>query len=276
MVNPRRVGFPMVADILIEVEPWKLAETCAKLLKIESVASASASHAGRQLSIQANARDEGELASFVRTTLPQIDGFVSAHAVAVPFLLKDLAYWSPPDFAAIAHGRVRGRWHEKVDDTDASFRLDDLDRQIIRLSQEDPRMSSRDMARRVGDISDRVVRYRIRRLLDSDILLVQARLNPHKVGYPIVADTLVQVVPWKFAGVCAALAAMEPVCYISAAPADCGGRQLSIETNSRNESELTAFVKTQLPRIDGVVGAQTMVVPRLVKDVATWRIPRSR
>ena len=91
----------------------------------------------------------------------------------------------------------------------------------------------------------------------------------------IVADTLVQVLPWKFAGVCAALAAMEPVCYISAAPADRGARQLSIETNSRNESELAAFVKTQLPRIDGVVRAQTMVVPRLVKDVATWRIPRS-
>ena len=275
MVNPRRVGFPMVADILIEVAPWKLAETCARLLEMETVASASASHAGRQLSIQVNARDEAGLASFVNTTLPQIEGFVSARAVAVPYLIKDLAYWSPPDLATLGQGPMRGSWHEDPEAAGDRYLLDELDRQIIRLSQEDPRMSSRDMACRLGGISDRVVRYRIKRLLDSRVLLVQARLDPHEVGYPIVADTLVEVLPWKFADVCAALAAMEPVCYISAAPAARGGRQLSIETNSRNEGELAAFVKTRLPRIDGIVGAQTMVVPRLVKDVATWKIPRS-
>ena len=136
-------------------------------------------------------------------------------------------------------------------------------------------MSSRDMSRRLGDVSDRVVRYRLRRLLDRRVLLVQARLNPHEVGYPVVADSLIQVLPWKFADVCASLAAMERVCYISAAPVDRGGRQLSIETNCRDEDELADFVQTQLPRIDGVLGAQTMVVPRLVKDVAAWRIPNS-
>jgi len=275
MVDPRRVGFPIVADILIEVAPWKLAETCARLLEMETVASASASHAGRQLSIQVNARDEADLASFVNTALPQIEGFVSAHAVVVPFLIKDLAYWRPPDLAALGLRPERSKRLEDRKGAGGRCLMDELDRKIIALSQEDPRMSSRDMACRLGGISDRVVRYRMRRLLDSHILLVQARVNPHAVGYPIVADTLVDVLPWKFADVCSALAAMESVCYISAAPAARGGRQLSIETNSRNEGELAAFVKTQLPRIDGIVGAQTMVVPRLVKDVATWRIPSS-
>jgi Lrp/AsnC family transcriptional regulator, regulator for asnA, asnC and gidA len=275
MVNPRRVGFPVVADILIEVAPWKLAETCARLLEMKLVASASASHAGRQLSIQVNARDEGQLASFVNQTLPQIDGFVSARAAVVPQLVKDLAYWSPADVAAPERGPVRGVWHEEAEDPRARFYPDDLDRRIISLSQEDPRMSSRDMARRLGDISDRVVRYRLKRLLDSHVLIVQARINPHEVGYPVVADSLIEVLPWRFADVCAALVAIERVCYISAAPLQSGGRQLSIETNCRNENELTDFVQTRLPRIDGIVGAQTMVVPRLVKDVAAWEIPGS-
>ena len=275
MVNPRRVGFPVVADILIEVAPWKLAETCARLLEMEMVASASASHAGRQLSIQVNARDERELASFVKTTLPQFDGFVSAHAAAVPQLVKDLAYWSPADLAASERGPVRGVWHEEAESVHTRFFPDDLDRRIIRLSQEDPRMSSRDMARRLGDVSDRVVRYRLKRLLDSHVLIVQARVNPHEVGYPVVADSLIEVLPWKFAAVCAALVAIERVCYISAAPLGRGGRQLSIETNCRSEHELTDFVQTSLSRIDGIVGAQTMVVPRLVKDVAAWKIPGS-
>ena len=275
MVNPRRVGFPVVADVLIEVAPWKLAAACAKLLGIETVASASASHAGRQLSIQVNARSEAELASFVKTTLPQIDGFVSAKAAVVPQLVKDLAYWRPADLAAPEAGRREAAGREAAEGVRERFLPDDLDRRIIRLAQEDPRMSSRDMARRLGDISDRVVRYRLKRLLDAGILIIQARIDPHEVGYPVVADSLIEVLPWKFAGVCAALAAMERVCYISAAPLERGGRQLSIETNCRNEGELTDFVQTRLPRIDGIVGAQTMVVPRMVKDVAAWKIPGS-
>jgi DNA-binding Lrp family transcriptional regulator len=293
MVNPRRVGYPIVADILIEVAPWKLAETCARLLAMEIVASASASHAGRQLSIQVNARDEAELAAFVKTTLPQIDGFVGAHAATVPELIKDLAYWRPSvlathDVAPAPAGDASAAPAEagprssgvrppapaaSEGGCDGGPLLDVLDQRIIELAQEDARMSSRDMARRLGDISDRVVRYRLRRLLDRHILLVQARLNPHEVGYPVVADSLIEVLPWRFAGVCAALTAMERVCYISAAPLERGGRQLSIETNCRNEGELADFVQARLPRIDGIVGAQTMVVPRLVKDVAAWRIP---
>jgi Lrp/AsnC family transcriptional regulator, regulator for asnA, asnC and gidA len=278
MVNPRRVGFPVVADILIEVAPWKLAETCARLLDMDIVASASASHAGRQLSIQVNARDEAELTAFVKATLPQVDGFVGAHAATVPQLIKDLAYWSPPGLSGLGRavasaGNVQaapaGPEKERQDEP----LLDQLDRQIIRLSQEDARMSSRDMARRLGDVSDRVVRYRLKRLLDRRILLVQARVNPHEVGYPVVADSLIEVLPWRFSDVCAALVAMHRVCYVSAAPLERGGRQLSIETNCRNAKELADFVQTRLPRIEGIVRAQTMVVPRMVKDVATWRIP---
>jgi Lrp/AsnC family transcriptional regulator, regulator for asnA, asnC and gidA len=282
MVNPRRVGFPVVADILIEVAPWKLAETCAKLLAMEIVASASASHAGRQLSIQVNARDEGELASFVNTTLPHTDGFVGAHAATVPQLVKDLAYWSPPALSAVGPapataGTTRPTSISHKRGLEGELSLDHLDRQIIWLSQENARMSSRDMARRLGDVSDRVVRYRLKRLLDRHILLVQARVNPHEVGYPVVADSIIEVLPWKFAGVCAALVAMERVCYVSAAPLEWGGgRHLSIETNCRNERELADFVQIDLPRIDGIVGAQTMVVPRMVKDVAAWRIPGSQ
>jgi DNA-binding Lrp family transcriptional regulator len=280
MVDPRRVGFPVVADVLIEVAPWKLAETCARLLDMDMVASASVSHAGRQLSIQVNVRHERELASFVNATLPQFDGFVGAHAATVPQLVKDLAYWRPPMLSAAeplpapADGLPASAVGEDVSQGDEPC-LDHLDRQIVWLAQEDPRMSSRDMARRLGDVSDRVVRYRLKRLLDRRVLLVQARVNPHEVGYPVVADSIIEVLPWKFADVCAALRAMECVCYISAAPLERGGRQLSIETNCRNERELADFVKNRLPHIDGVVGAQTMVVPRIVKDVAAWRIPGS-
>jgi DNA-binding Lrp family transcriptional regulator len=150
--------------------------------------------------------------------------------------------------------------------------LDDLDYRIIKLLQEDPRMSSRRMTRRLGDdVSDRVVRYRIKRLLDKKVIILQANVNPQKIGYPVIADILIEVMPWKLSETCAKLAAMPPVAYVSAAYE---GRHLSIEVNARTEGELMTFVQGTLPRLEGIVNARAMVVPHLIKDVALWEIPR--
>ena len=148
--------------------------------------------------------------------------------------------------------------------------LDELDHKVIRLLQENPRMSSRAMVKRLGDISDRVVRYRIKRLLDNKVLLLQANVNPQAIGYPIIADILIEVMPWKLSETCAKLAAMSPVAYVSAAYE---GRHLSIEVNARTERELMTFVRGTLPQLDGIVDARAMVVPHLIKDVAVWEIP---
>jgi len=43
--------------------------------------------------------------------------------------------------------------------------LDDVERRIIALLQEDGRMSARDIGRGLGDIGDRAVRYRVDRLV---------------------------------------------------------------------------------------------------------------
>jgi len=320
MVDPRQVGYPVIADIVVEVAPWKLAESCAKLAAIEAVASVNAASAGGQLSIQVNARDRRELMTFVNSTLPQVDGIVGAQTMVVPRLVKDLAFWRPPAAAAheqrqahrqsstaapgcrqsltareasgcspdAVHEAARRGSAESVSrsverqpdahrqDTGRATTdlLDDLDRQIMKLLREDPRMSSRVMARRLGDVSDRVVRYRIKRLLDRGVVLVQARVNPHEVGYPVVSDILIEVVPWKLAAACAKLVAMDQVCYVSTAHAGRDGRELSVEVNARDIGELATFVKSTLPRIDGIVSVRTMVVPHLVKDVADWVIPR--
>jgi DNA-binding Lrp family transcriptional regulator len=308
MVDPRQIGYPVIADVLIDVLPGKLAETCAKLMGMETVASMNAAVAGRQVSIQVNARDKRDLMTLVNSTLPQIEGVVSVQTMVVPILVKDLAYWKPPmvvklewrpagrhsspvrrtpgsvarwsDGLALMHcpavdlGRRRSRAHDQDPRQGSTTPLDALDRQIIELLREDPRTSSPEMTRRLGDVSDRVVRYRIRRLLERRIVLVQARVNPHAVGYPVIADILIEVLPWRLADARAAVAAMGPVCYVGSAVPGRDGRELSIEVNARSNGELEAFVKKRLPRVDGIVSAHTVVVPRLAKDVADWAIPR--
>ena len=182
-------------------------------MAIEAVASANSSRSGGQLSIQVNARDEADLAAFVRNRLPHIDGILCVQCMAVPLLIKDLAFWKPPAVAAFEqignprrqtreHGSQRGESSAVAHRRQGRSRrikslLDGLDTGVVNAS---PGRASHVLARDVVHLAaspDRVVRYRVKRLLDRGAVLIQARLNPHKVGYPVVADVFVEVVPWK-------------------------------------------------------------------------------
>jgi Lrp/AsnC family leucine-responsive transcriptional regulator len=149
--------------------------------------------------------------------------------------------------------------------------LDDIDYAIINCLKEDARMSSLEMTRRIGNVSDRVVRYRLRRLLDNRVVLLNAIVSPFAVGYPIIADILVEVVPWKLEEVSAKLAAMPSVCYVSSAYA---GRHLSVEVNACDETEVMSFVYRHLRPLEGVMRTETMIVPRVIKDIPQWDVPR--
>ncbi len=62
------------------------------------------------------------------------------------------------------------------------FELDDIDKRIITLLQEDGRMQDVDIAREVG-ISDDTSKRRRKRLEDMGYLKVRAMLNPWKFGF---------------------------------------------------------------------------------------------
>ena len=59
-----------------------------------------------------------------------------------------------------------------------SFTLDAIDRRIVSLLIEDGRMSSAEMTRRIGHVSERTVRYRVDRLINSGVIRVGAVVMP--------------------------------------------------------------------------------------------------
>jgi len=65
--------------------------------------------------------------------------------------------------------------------------LDDIGRQIIRILQEDGRISFNELGRRVG-LSSPAVAERVRRMEEAGIILgYRAIINQARVGYPIMA-----------------------------------------------------------------------------------------
>lgn len=150
------------------------------------------------------------------------------------------------------------------------IKLDRIDKQIVDLLTEDGRMSCAVIARRIGKISERAVRYRLERMIEEKVFLVSAVVDPAAIGYPVVADVFVEVEPGLVDEVANKLAAFEYVSYVACSTGD---RDISIQVVARDNRELYDFVSNILGRITGVRRTTTSIVPFVVKDDSRWRIP---
>ncbi len=151
-------------------------------------------------------------------------------------------------------------------------KLDRIDKQIVDLLTEDGRMSCAVIARRIGKISERAVRYRLERMIEDKVFTVSAIVDPATIGYPVVADVFVEVEPGLVDEVANKLAAFEYVSYVACST---GERDISIQVLARDNRELYDFVSNILGRIPGVRRTTTSIVPFVVKDDARWRIPEA-
>ena len=145
--------------------------------------------------------------------------------------------------------------------------LDKIDREIIRLLNEDGRMSCAEIARRLGGVSPRTVRHRVESLIGRNIIKVRAIVNPVALGYHVMADVLIEVEPGRVREVAEAVAAFYQVSYVACATGD---TDVSISLRVRNNEELFDFVTEQLSRIPGVRRTQSHLLPAKLKDIDTW------
>lgn len=150
--------------------------------------------------------------------------------------------------------------------------IDDLDKQIADLLAEDGRMSSTQIARTIGHITERTVRYRIERLLKMGVIEICAVPIPYQLGFIVNADVYVEVEPGKSVAVAEEIAQYENVPYVACST---GTNDLSVQVVARDNAELFRFVNDVLGKIDGVRKTVTSVVPIVIKDVYRWRIPPS-
>ena len=78
----------------------------------------------------------------------------------------------------------------------AELELDDIDKQIIELLQENSRITVADMAREIDELTENAIRYRIDRLESEGYISdYTIRLNPKKFGRNITAIFNLNVLP---------------------------------------------------------------------------------
>lgn len=154
--------------------------------------------------------------------------------------------------------------------------LDALDTAIANLLVEDGRMTCAQIARQVSDVSaqpvsERAVRYRIERMIKRGILRVGAIINPRALGYPVVADVLIEVEPGHVPEVARQMALYDCVSYVACST---GERDVSIQVVAHDNRELYDFVTNIIGNVPSVRKTTTFLVPLILKDVYQWRVPQ--
>lgn len=145
-----------------------------------------------------------------------------------------------------------------------------LDKRIVDLLMEDGRMPCAEIARRIGNVSERTVRYRLDRMVRQGLLQLVAIPNPKALGYSVIADVFLEVEPGAILEVARRMADYECVSYVGCSMGDV---DVSIQVVAHNNDEVYTFVTEVVANVPGVRKTTTLVVPVVLKDIYQWRIP---
>ena len=108
----------------------------------------------------------------------------------------------------------------EIDNSSASevqeHEIDQLDMQITEYLQTDGRISYSYIARELG-VPEATVRYRVKRLLDEEIIKISAFINTGKLKYKNVAYLELEVEPLFFSSTLPSLIEMHKISYIASA-----------------------------------------------------------
>jgi len=151
--------------------------------------------------------------------------------------------------------------------------IDEIDINIVNLLIDNGRMSAADISRNLPNVTERIVRYRIRKLLKDGIIQIGVIVKPESIGYSVVADVFLEVETGAIDLVANILAEYELVTYVAYS---IGQNDISIQVVGKNNSEIYEFITNVIGCIPQVKKTVTSIVPRKLKDVYQWRIPKNR
>jgi Lrp/AsnC family transcriptional regulator, regulator for asnA, asnC and gidA len=150
--------------------------------------------------------------------------------------------------------------------------INPIDKAIIDLLQEDGRMECTEIARRIGNVSARSVRYRINRLITDGVIKIGAIIEPKAVGFPVRADVWVAVELGQAMEVARRIAAFEQVSYTACSTGDV---DVSLQVTARDNVELYHFVSDVISQVPGVKKTTIQLLPIILKDIYQWKLPAS-
>ena len=152
------------------------------------------------------------------------------------------------------------------------YEIDKSDVKIVNLLLEDGRMSASEIARQLGDISERAVRYRIEKMIDEGVIQISAVVHPQALGLTTTADVWLEVESDQIREVARKMTEYDNVSDVACG---IGQSDVSIQVIAKDTAEIYRFVTETVRKTPGVRKTTTSIVPIVLKDVYHWRVPAS-
>lgn len=131
-------------------------------------------------------------------------------------------------------------------------------------------MPASEISRRMGDISERAVRYRIDRMVNEGVIQISAVARPQAFGLTTIADIWLEVESDRILEVAKKMAEYDNVSYVACG---IGESDVSIQIVAKDTAEIYQFVTEVVRKVPGVRKTTTSIVPLIIKDVYQWRVP---
>jgi len=96
IVNPEKVGYGVMADVFIEVDPGRVREVAHQASKFPQTSYVACATGETDVSISLRVRSIEELFNFVTEKLGKIPGVRRTQTYLLPVKIKDLDTWMPP------------------------------------------------------------------------------------------------------------------------------------------------------------------------------------
>ena len=149
------------------------------------------------------------------------------------------------------------------------YELDEIDRKIIALLQEEGRRSAADMARIIGT-SVQTVANRIDRLVANEVIDVMAILNPPSIGWEKDAIICMRVRQGFLRSVGDRLADLQCVSYVGYLT---GSFDMMIEVYVRDDEDLFRFITEELSQVKEIEATEVWTVLHTGKYNYAWSNP---
>ena len=149
--------------------------------------------------------------------------------------------------------------------------LDEFDRKIIALLQQDGRLSNVELARKLG-VAEGTVRKRLERLLNEEIIRVMAVAEPASLGLKASVVIGIQTDLGQMNEVAQRLALLPEVHSVNIVT---GTYDVMIEAALPSGEHLLSFLIDKVSAIPGVKRTETSHVLQAVKRACDWVVPET-
>src|SRR5258706_9042678 len=158
------------------------------------------------------------------------------------------------------HVDVRARAQDQI--------LDEIDRRVIKILQDDGRRPNTEIARELH-VSETTIRKRVSQLVSRGLINIVAVPTPRAVGMNLSAIIGISVTLPKLREISEELKRQKEVRYVGVST---GRYDIIVEAFFFDQQHFLDFISSKLSRMDGITSLETSMILEVVKFSYEWEI----